>query len=112
EDIWPVLASARTAIRPPLRIVVNNTFTKVWKPRRNPAVPGTRHTGPLGASIAYREYAFVDGPFGIGIDLPLVDESAVTQVAGWMAGIQYLGKRGSFMQLVILPITEEKLPEG
>lgn len=111
-QVWGILAPARVALRPSTRIVVNNTFTKVWKTRRNPAELGSRHEGPLGASIAYREYAYLDGAFGIGIDLPFSKTLSYERVAQWMMGIQYLGKRGSFVQLHSLPETAETLPEA
>ncbi len=112
ERLWPTLAGAAVAIRPPTRIVVNNTFTKVWKLRRNPASPGSRHIGPLGASIAYREYAYVDGAFGLGLELPPVEHIIVEQAARWLTDIQYLGKRGSFIQAQRLPEMAEALPDG
>jgi hypothetical protein len=112
ESLWSALAGAVVAIRPPARVVVNNTFTKIWKPRRKPAMPGSRDAGPLGASIAYREYAYLDGTFGIGLDLPLNDVIPARQAANWLAGIQYLGKRGSFVQIQALPEMAESLPGG
>src|SRR5260370_14710648 len=65
---WPALCAATVALRPALRVVVNNTFTRILKPRRNPAQPGTPHAGPMQKTIGYREYAFLDGELGIGIE--------------------------------------------
>jgi hypothetical protein len=105
-DSW--LRGALVALRPAHAVVVNNTFTKVLKPRRNPAEPGSQHAGFFMKSIAYREYAYLDGSFGIAIETPDVETAA--QAQRWFAGVNYLGKRGSFIQLQAIPIIIEDLP--
>jgi hypothetical protein len=113
EVAWPVIRTIRVAIRPARQIVVNNTFTKIWKPRRHAATPGTRHAGPFGASIGYREYAYIEGPFGLGleVDNTYFDEVlTLERMMRWLIGIQYLGKRGSFIQLLAPPQAKDELP--
>jgi hypothetical protein len=110
EAVWPTMRDWGVAIRPAQRVVVNNTFTKILKPRRNPAQPGTSDIGPLGRTIGYREYAYLDGDFGIALGISgAVD---LERVAAWLISIQSLGKRGSFVQVRQLPDWGETLPDG
>jgi hypothetical protein len=95
------------ALRPAPTVVVNNTFIKVLKPRRNPAEPGSQDEGFFQRTIAYREYACLAGTFAIALSGDDVD----TEQAGrWLLNLNYLGKRGSFIQLVQPPILVDDLP--
>jgi hypothetical protein len=89
-------------------VVVNNTFIKILKPRRNPAQPGTQHAGFFQQTISYREYAQLVGPFGIALEVDGEDVAAA--MARWMLNINYLGKRGSFIQLQDAPYLADALP--
>lgn len=110
---WPWINALTLAILPPVQIVVNNTFIKVLKPRRNPAAPGSQDEGYFGRTITYREYAFMRGDDGdLGLALQLNEDSDSEALKRWLAGINYLGKRGSFIQLVKLPELQEVLPNG
>jgi hypothetical protein len=107
-DEW--IGAARVALCPPERIVVNNTFIKVLRPRRNPAAPGSQHAGFFQQTIAYREYAQWDDVLGLAFEL---GESAdVERLSRWLFNINYLGKRGSFVQLQGPPQQVETLPDG
>lgn len=75
-------------------------------------VGGGRNAGPLGASIAYREYAYLDGLFGIALDLPFSAALSEERAARWLIGIQSLGKRGSFVQAQHYPTFQDTLPDG
>lgn len=101
EAAWTTLRTLTVAVLPASAVVVNNTFTKILKPRRNPAAPGSQHVGPFGKTIGYREYAHLEGEWGIALDVvaPLTAED----LSRWLAGVQYFGKRGSFVQLLRLP---------
>lgn len=109
EAEWPMLRDARLALRPPAQIVVTNLFTKVLKPRRTPSEPGSPHAGPLGKTIAFREYVYHDGAFGVGIEL--TEPKVTVACSELMLQINYLGKRGGFVQLVGGPQGIEVLPE-
>jgi hypothetical protein len=102
------LASARVALRPPRRVVVNNTFIKVLRPRRNPAKEGSADMGYFQRTISYREYAQLEDSFGIAIQVPTVE--AANQLQNWLIGINYLGKRGSFVQIQAIPERSDNLP--
>jgi hypothetical protein len=108
--VWEILRRARIALRPAQRVVVTNTFTKILKPRRHPAQPGSAHAGPLQKTIGYREYAFIDGRLGIALEID--DTIAFERISLWRVGMQYLGRRGAFMQVVDPPLSAESLPEN
>ncbi|NWG18450.1 MAG: hypothetical protein HXY41_17640 [Chloroflexi bacterium] len=110
ESAWEWLAALPVAISPARRAVVNNTFTKVLKPRRNPAEPGSQHAGYFGKSIAYREYVYLDGKLGIA--LQTTSDEQAQRLVRWLVNVNYLGKRGSFVQLDALPYIHDALPFG
>jgi hypothetical protein len=110
EVFWPALARATVAIRPPAEVVVNNTFTKVLRQRRNEAEPGEQHAGFFGKTIAYREYAYLAGTFGLAVETSTADDAG--RIARWLVNINYLGKRGGFIQVQGWPEMGEGLPGG
>lgn len=109
QEAWPWLRDLTVALRPPRRVVVTNLFTRILKPRRNPAKPGTPHAGPLGKTIAFREYVHFDGLLGIALGGEIGDKS---RLEDWLLQVNYLGKRGGFVQLLSLPTLAETLPPG
>jgi hypothetical protein len=109
QGAWPWLRDLTVALRPPERVVVTNLFTRILKPRRTPAGAGTQHAGPLGKTIAFREYVYFDGPLGIALD---VEPSDGLRLEEWLLQVNYLGKRGGFVQLLSLPAQAETLPPG
>ena len=110
KTIWPEIRSATVALQGPEQIVVINTFTRILKPRRNPALPGTAHAGPLQKSIGYREYVQFEGVIGIGLGLE--DEKNMERLINGLLQINYLGKRGGFVQLLTRPEIVTDLPLG
>jgi hypothetical protein len=104
------LTGARVALRPPRRVVVNNTFIKVLRPRRNPAKEGSADMGFFQRTITYREYAQLDERFAIALEIP--DELPTGALETWFMAINYLGKRGSFIQIQDIPQKLEQLPEN
>jgi hypothetical protein len=104
-DGW--LSRMRVALRPPKQIVVNNTFIKVLKPRRNPAEPGSRDAGYFQRTITYREYAYLDGTLKIALEVE--DTAHIDKLRRWLVNINYLGKRGSFIQITKPPYPADEL---
>jgi len=109
RETWPWLRDLTVALRPPERMVVTNLFARILKPRRTSAKPGTPHTGPLGKTIAFREYVYFDGPLGIALEGEIDDRS---HLEDWLLQVNYLGKRGGFVQLLGPPRPAETLPSG
>jgi hypothetical protein len=109
REAWPWLRDLQIAFRVPERAVVTNLFTRILKPRRNPASPGTQHAGPLGKTICFREYVHLAGTLGIALGGDIGDRSLLE---GWLLQVNYLGKRGGFVQLLSPPLSLETLTDG
>lgn len=101
-DAW--LGSSRVALRPTNDVVVNNTFIRILRPPKRPE-PGQ----PFQRTIAYREYAQLAGDLGIALEIDGDDHAAT--LTRWLAHVNYLGKRGSFMQLQQIPQVMDDLPD-
>ncbi|GAB4423424.1 MAG: hypothetical protein Kow00106_20450 [Anaerolineae bacterium] len=110
EEAWAWLGNLTVALRPAPVVVVNNTFTKVLKPRRGPARPGSKHAGYFQQTINYREYAHLAGTFAIALQLSA--DADPDRLAHWLLHVNYLGKRGSFIQLQDVPQMVDELPPG
>lgn len=109
-EIWPTVRDLRVALRPADRLVVTNLFAKILKPRRSSARPGSRHAGPLGQTIAFREYVWSDGALGVALGLDATDEAP--HLVDLLLQINYLGKRGGFVQLLRAPSKVADLASG
>lgn len=107
RQIWPEVRRLKVAIHGPARIVVTNTLTRILKPRR---LENADAAPPLQSTIGFREYVFHDGSIGIALEIHTTKTQEIL-VQG-LLNINYLGKRGSLMQLVGPPEVIEALPEG
>lgn len=108
--VWDILRDASVAIRGPKWIAVNNTFTKVLKPKKEkPEFDAeTGLTCGMINTIAFREYVQWQGEFQIAIhvtndDLPWLR---------WLTQINYVGKRGGFVQAIKRPSSVDNLEDG
>jgi len=109
REAWPWLRDLTVALRPPERVVVTNLFARILKPSRTPARPGTQHAGPLGKTIGFREYVYFGGPLGIALGGELGNRA---HLENWLLQVNYLGKRGGFVQLLAPPALTGTLPSG
>lgn len=117
NETFDMLKSLRLAARPPERIAVTNLFAKVLKPKRNDkkkveAAEGddeAESNGAMTKSIAFREYAHLDGTLALAFE---GETDALNVVESLTPQINYFGKRGSFFQLMNLPQRVETLPSG
>jgi hypothetical protein len=120
ERLWPTLRDLRVAIAVPEQVVVIHGFGKMRKPIRLPgknevdqAIARARETGnyPYQATIAYREFVQFTGTLGIA--LSTADGAPPAAPLGeLLMTVNYLGKRGSFVQLAGPVETHEALPDG
>lgn len=98
------------AVRGPDWITVNNSFTKILKPNRNVAVdPDTGLTSVMIRTIAFREYVQWQGDLQIAL---WAESPDVEEWQQWLTQIQYMGKRGGFIQAVSIPKATQELPPG
>lgn len=110
QAVWVTIRDARVAMRGPKWIAVNNTFTKVLKPRKEKPEydPETGLTRGMIRTIAFREYVQWQGEFRIAVH---VNEDDLPW-SRWLAQVNYLGKRGGFVQAVEAPSAAENLEDG
>ncbi|MDQ7026771.1 MAG: hypothetical protein Q9P01_05630 [Anaerolineae bacterium] len=108
ETVCDWLSEAQVALRPPQQVVVNNTFIKVLRPRRNPAKPGSQDAGFFGPTITYREFAQFGDTFSIALEVDAPSHAKALQK--WLMHINYLGKRGSFIQIQAVPSVTDDMP--
>ncbi len=107
EELWQQIRDLHVAIRPARKVVVTNLFQRILKPYKNPPKPDTPDFGPFQRTIGYREYAHLAGPMAIALELDEVQRRMFTDL---LVNINYLGKRGGFMQLIKIPEALEELP--
>lgn len=110
RSLFPVIRDLRVAVRLPRRIVVNNTFTKIWRINDSVTKKGkaeqarliaeakAKRKWPYQDNIAFREYVQFGGPLTLAFQgMPFEDLRLL------LVQVNYLGKRGGFMQLLRLP---------
>jgi hypothetical protein len=103
------IRALRLALRPPRWAVVNGLLMKILKPEREAEERGR----VMQPTIAFREYVHLEGT----LDLAFGGEPALLEsVAPLLPHLTYLGKRGSFLQLLAPPETvetaDDQPPEG
>jgi len=118
QALFPALRDLRVAVRLPPRIVVNNTFTKIWRINDSVTKKGKAEKArliakaradrkwPYQSSIAFREYVQFGGPLALAFQGMAADD-----LSPLLEQINYLGKRGGFMQLLHAPEEVEDLPD-
>lgn len=106
---WPEICALRVALRPAANAVVSNTFQRILRPYKTmPSPESPKFDGPFQRTIGYREYVHLDGSFGLALGWDGDDQRE--WLRDLMIQINYLGKRGSFMQLLGVPTHEGTLP--
>ncbi len=110
EQWWPVIRDLHVSLRPSTQAVVTNLFQKVLRLRRNPASMVEPDAGPFQKTIGYREYVQLVGPLGVALGWD--GSEPCDWLCGLLMNVSYLGKRGSFMQLMALPRQEDAIPPG
>ncbi len=114
EETFERLKSLRIAASPPERVVVTNLFAKVQKPKRSDSKKGEEDAdeegesaGAMTKSIAFREYAHLDGTLMLAFE---GNDAALKRVEELAPQVNYFGKRGSFFQWTNRVQYESKLP--
>lgn len=119
KALFPAIRDLQIAVQPPQWIVVNNTFTKIWRINDSVTKKGAaeearliaeakaKHKWPYQDSIAFREYVQFGGSLALAFQGMPPEE--LTRV---LLQINYLGKRGGFVQLLQPPVTTTSLPDS
>ncbi len=110
KQLWSQIRDLQIGILPAQQAVVTNLFQKVLRPRRNEIPLDEPDAGAFQRTIGYREYAHLSGSLGLGLGWSEVGPKE--WLAGLLLNVNYLGKRGGFMQLRSIPSLVEELPEG
>jgi hypothetical protein len=103
KGLFSDLRALEIAVRLPRKIVVNNTFNRILRAARSPS-PGQ---WPYQRTIAFREYV----QFGGALTLAFrgMQEDVLLQL---LMQVNYLGKRGGFLQFQGRPETTIELSEA
>jgi len=119
QTLFPVLRDLRVAVRLPAWIVVNNTFTKIWRINDSVTKKGKAEKArliakareerkwPYQPNIGFREYVQFGGPLDLAFQGMATDD-----LIPLLEQVNYLGKRGGFMQLLRAPEEIAHLPDG
>lgn len=105
-NIYELIKARGIRFRPPDHCVVQNTFIKIKQAERKG--PGGTYT----STISYREYCYFKGELAVAIDTTGMAETSRQTLIRIAPCINYLGKRGSFMQFLSTQIHEGPLPPG
>ena len=94
-ELLRALKAVDVRIAPSFAAVVTNTFVKI---RQEPKVPSPQ--SPYISSIAYRELVYSRGIWSWAFDLVSCDEVLAAQLVRLTPHVNYVGKRGSFLQFL------------
>jgi len=131
EQLFPSLCNLTVQIALPEDILVFKSFSKSWRPveskeaqkkdetreefearqREKLADRIERGQYPLYSTIAYREYVYYRDTFQLAFTSP-DEKSLPTELPRLLTCINYLGKRGGFIQIMEPPRQIDQLPEG
>lgn len=115
--LFPTIRDLEIAVQVPERIVVNNTFARILRVKEVKTKASEKeaafarakaeHQWPFQRTIAFREYVQFGGPLRLAFRGMLPEN-----LTPLLVQVNYLGKRGGFIQLVQYPKTSEHLPSG
>jgi len=118
RTLFPEIRDLRIAVRPPDRILVSKTFVRMLrikevgkegKEAKNEAIARAKlaHEWPYQKYIGFREYVQFVGPLALAFQGMPSEE-----LTPLLVQVNYLGKRGGFIQLWRLPEPASSLPDG
>jgi len=117
QTLFSTIRDLQVAVRPPQWIVVNNTFAKILRLKEIKTKASEKESAiarakaerqwPFQKTIAFREYVQFGGPLVLAFRG--MSPEGLTPL---LVQINYLGKRGGFVQLLRPPTTATSLPDG
>jgi len=117
ERLFPFLRDCAISLEPPEEILVMKSFSKIRRELKDKSNPEKaqkareRKEYPMQPTIAYREYISYTGSLHLACQLP--DESPLAPVLPeLLMQINYLGKRGGFLQIMAQPQVSNEQPQG
>ncbi len=117
ERLFPLLRDLALSLEPPETILVMKSFSKIRRELKdkNNAEKAQKAREkkeyPMQPTIAYREYVKYEGILRLACQFP--DESELREILpDALMQINYLGKRGGFLQIMERPVEETHQLEG
>ncbi|MCS7177927.1 MAG: hypothetical protein RML46_10050 [Anaerolineae bacterium] len=106
---FEAIRALRLALLPPPQAAVSGLLVKILKPEREAEERGRA----MQRTVAFREYVHLQGTLALALG---GDPARLEEVAPLLTHITYLGKRGSFLQLLAPPewteTPDDRPPEG
>ncbi|TCP55766.1 hypothetical protein EV586_103420 [Tumebacillus sp. BK434] len=102
-DIFPWVRDLEIRFEPPAHAVVNNSFIKVLSEPKTKDPEGL----PFISSVGYREFVSFEGDLCIAICVDGLEGDKLSTLKSILLHINYLGKRGSFVQVVEQEMQDE-----
>lgn len=112
KSAWPWLRDLQISIALPRQMVVTNVFAKILRVKeikskaseKPKAIAKAKAQGqwPYQKTIGYREYVYYPAPIQLAIGVAEAKHEA--RLTDWLMQINYLGKRGGFVQLMAPPL--------
>ena len=117
ERLFPFLRDLALYLEPPKEMIVVKSFSKIRRELKDKSNPEKAQRArenkeyPLQPTIAYREYVNYQGSFRLACE---VEETNPAQaiLPELLLQINYLGKRGGFLQIMAQPQASTQQPEG
>jgi hypothetical protein len=110
EKAWRWICDMGIGVQLPSPIVVTNLFIKILRQKEFKGKKEDKEmfiaqaiadgNWPFQSTIAYREYVYHPHPITLAFAVP---DGQAAQLGAWLAQINYLGKRGGFVQLMATP---------
>jgi hypothetical protein len=117
DRLFPFLRDLELYLEPPEEMIVVKSFGKIRRELKDKSNAEKAQRArekkeyPMQPTIAYREYVNYKGIFQLACSLP--EESPLAALLPeLLMQINYLGKRGSFMQIIAQPQIRTELPPG
>jgi hypothetical protein len=104
--VFEMIKNRKIRFFPPEHCIVQQTFIKIKQQERN--APRGIYT----SNIAYREFCYFSGDLAVALDINGLEEVDRLYLTELFPRINYLGKRGSFMQFITCQTWEGPLPRG
>lgn len=117
ERLFPFLRDCALYLEPPREILVMKSFSKIRRELKDKSNPEKverardKNEYPMQPTIAYREYVSYTGHLRLACQVP--DESPLVELLPeLLMQINYLGKRGGFLQITAPPQVSSSQPPG
>lgn len=115
--LFPAIRDLQIAVRLPRWVVVNNSFTKILRLKEIKSKASEKEAAiaeakanrqwPFQKTIAFREYVQFGGPLALAFQ-----GMSPEDLTPLLVQVNYLGKRGGFVQLLPPPTPAGSLPDG